>query len=376
MTKSAADWSELEIFARGPVVVFRWQNLPGWPVEYVSPNADEVFGYSADQFLRGDAVYAELIHPEDIERVSAEVAEGAASAEGTFVHKPYRITRADGSTRWLYDMTHVIRDNNDTEPTHFLGYVVDITKQIDAENQHHALELKLLQTQKLESLGILASGVAHDFNNFLTGILGEIDLIRFELGAEPTTISRRITGIETLAVQAAELTKQLLTYSGARQNPPQLVKLDDLVREVVSMLGTVIASNATVELNLDAVQSIVVDRTQVIQVVMNLLTNASEALEGKPGRIVIRLSEIDGLKPHRRSICLTVEDTGCGMSKEIQSRLFDPFFTTKSSGRGLGMSAVQGILRAHGGEIHVESVPNEGTKFLVCLPTDTPKPAK
>jgi len=371
MPKSTADWSENEIFARGPVVVFRWQNLPGWPVEYASPNAAEVFGYSAEQFLSGDAVYAELIHPEDIKRVSAEVVEGTKSASSTFVHEPYRITRADGSTRWLYDMTHVIRNDAETAPTHFLGYVVDITKQIEAENQHHALELKLLQTQKLESLGILASGVAHDFNSFLTGILGEIDLLRFDIAPENTAIARGISSIETLAMQAAELTKLLLTYTGERQNPPQSVKLGELVKEVLSMLGTVMASNATVELNLSPVHAIVVDRTQIIQVVMNLLTNASDALEGKPGRIAIGLSEID--EPETEQLIrLTVEDSGCGMSKEVQSRLFDPFFTTKDTGRGLGMSAVQGILRAHGGDISVESIPGKGTKFIICLPIHPP----
>lgn len=362
-----SNWNELELFARGPVVVFRWRNEPGWPVEYVSPNAAEVFGYTAKQFLDGDVVYANLIHPDDLQRVSEEVMTGGGDASGSFVHKPYRIRHANGATRWLYDMTHVIWPEGASSPSHFLGYVVDITKQIEAENERHALQLKLLQTQKLESLGILAGGVAHDFNNFLTGILGEAELARMKLGNDHPEVAKRLASIETVALRAAEVTQQLLTYTGKRQNPPQPVRLDKVIREVVDMLGTVLSRGATLNLQLDPVRPIVADRAQMIQIVMNLLTNASDALQGKPGQIDVRLVEAED-PSGQVSLRLSVADTGCGMTPEVQSRLFDPFFTTKDSGRGLGMSAVQGILRAHGGDIAVESIPGKGTRFHVTLP--------
>lgn len=368
MKNSSAHWSELEIFARGPAVVFCWRNSPGWPVEYASPNVTEVFGYTAERFIDGTVTYAEVIHPEDVDRVTSEVNEGVDRAVGTFVHTPYRIVHADGSARWLYDMAHIVYAEGSVEPTHFIGYVVDITKQIDAEVNQHALEVKLLQSQKLESLGLLASGVAHDFNNFLTGILGEIDLVRLNDGDQESNTARALTMIETLALRAAELTRLLLTYTGERKDPPQPVKLDELVREVIDMLSTVLASNASVELDLSPVEPIVADRAQITQVVMNLLTNASEALEGKPGRIGISVAEGHDPKSQRPFIRMIIEDSGCGMTKKTQSQLFDPFFTTKSNGRGLGMAAVQGILRAHGGDVTVESVLGEGTKFVICLP--------
>lgn len=364
-----SNWNELELFARGPVVVFRWINDPGWPVEYVSPNAAEVFGYTAQQFLDGEVVYASLVHPDDLERVSAEVSQGGQEPSGSFGHKPYRITHADGTTRWLYDMTHVVRVEGIAEPTHFLGYVVDITRQIEAENERHTLQLKLLQTQKLESLGILAGGVAHDFNNFLTGILGEAELARMRLGSDYPDVAKRLESIETVALRAAEVTQQLLTYTGKRQNPPQPVKLDEVVQEVLDMLGTVLSRGAKIELHLDPVRAIIADRAQMIQIVMNLLTNASDALYRGVGVIDVRVCEIDDPANGRPCIRLSVADNGCGMTPDVQARLFDPFFTTKDTGRGLGMSAVQGILRAHGGDIAVESIPGKGTRFHVTLPT-------
>ncbi len=372
MSYSSTDWSEREIFARGPVVVFRWRNQPGWPVEYVSPNAGEVFGFSPQQFLDGEVVYGDLIHAEDLEQVAAEVEEGSKNFATSFVQSPYRILRADGEIRWLYDMAHIIRETPDGEPTHFLGYVVDITKQIEAENQRHELQLKLLQTQKLESLGILASGVAHDFNNFLTGILGEAELALLNLGVDRDEVERGLRSIDTLATRAAEVTRQLLTYSGKRQDSVRPVKLDVVVREVADMLGTVISSNAVLEMRLDNVPEIIADRTQIVQIAMNLLTNASDSLDGKPGRIAVSVSEVPNKKPGKTFVRLTVTDTGCGMSEDVRARLFDPFFTTKHTGRGLGMSAVQGILRAHGGHIEVESSPGIGSSFHVILPQSPP----
>ncbi len=364
MHNASNHWDERELFERGPVVVFRWKNEHGWPVANVSPNAAEVFGYAPEQFLTGEVVYGTLVHPDDLARVWKEVAEG--SVLESFVHEPYRITHADGGVRWLHDVTYVIRPNPAEEPTYFLGYVVDITKQIEAEAQRHALELKLLHTQKLESLGLFASGVAHDFNNFLAGILGEAELAKLALSGPQEDVEMGLDNIITLAVRAAELTQQLLTYTGERHQSFQPVRLDVVVEEVIKMLGTVLSRHAALDVQLQQVPAIQADRTQMVQVVMNLLTNASDALDKAAGRITVEVStaEIRG----RAGVQLCVADTGCGMDEEVRSRLFDPFFTTKETGRGLGMSAVQGIVRAHHGQIFVESVPGKGTRFILTFP--------
>ena len=369
MPNGSNNWDERELFERGPVVVFRWKNQDGWPVANVSPNAAEVFGYTPEQFLNGEVVYSTLIHPDDVERVGREVAEG--SALRSFIHEPYRIRRIDGGIRWLHDVTHVIRPEAGGDPTHFLGYVVDITEQIEAEAQRHALELKLLQTQKLESMGIFATGVAHDFNNFLAGILGEAELAQLCLKDQPAEAARGLQNIITLAIRAAELTQQLLTYSGKRQHPSQPVRLDQIVEEVTRMLSSLISKSATLELQLDEVATIQADRTQMVQVVMNLLTNASEALQSQPGHI--RVGVTNTTFRGGPGVRLSVSDTGCGMTEGVRERLFDPFFTTKDTGRGLGMSAVQGIVRAHSGQIIVESIEGEGTRFIITFPASTPE---
>jgi PAS domain S-box-containing protein len=371
---------ERAIFVRGPVVVFRWRNEPGWPVEYVSPNATEVFGHSPAAFSSGAVPYASLIHPDDAERVGREVGEASASDAGSFVHQPYRVRHADGRTIWLYDFTHVLRDESGAV-THYLGYVIDITPRIEAEEQARELERRLLHAQKLESLGLLAGGVAHDFNNLLTGMLGQASLARRRLSGSPSPAAEAVEQIEHLARRAADLTRQLLAYSGRGSFVIEPVDLGDVVREIVDMLGVAVPRNATLRLDLAAgLPTIDADRTQMHQIAMNLLGNAGEALGGAPGRVTLRTFVEECTEERLRDVyartdrapgayvVLEVEDTGCGMQEDVRARLFDPFFTTKGAGRGLGMSAVDGIVRGHAGLLHVASEPGRGTTFRVLFP--------
>jgi PAS domain S-box-containing protein len=383
----ADEFDERAVFVRGPVVVFRWRNAPGWPVEYVSPNAVEVFGWSAESFVRGEVSYADLIFSEDAERVAREVDEASASAVSSFVHEPYRVRHRGGSVHWLYDFTHVLR-GPDGRATHYLGYVIDITDRIEAEAQARELERRLLHAQKLESLGVLAGGVAHDFNNLLTGILGQASLARRQLAGSESPALESIEQIELLARRAAELTRQLLAYSGRGSFVLEPVDLGEVARELVAMLGVALPKNASLTLELAPTLSPVhADRSQMQQIAMNLLTNAGEALGGTPGRVVMRtyVEECDEARlrevyerPERapgRYVVLEVADTGCGMDEGVRRRLFDPFFTTKGAGRGLGMSAVLGIVRAQAGLVHVESEPGRGTTFKVLLPATVAEPA-
>lgn len=370
---------ELAVFAHGPVVVFRWRNAPGWPVELASPNALEVFGHSSEDFVSGRVPYASLIFDEDMVRVAREVAEASASDAESFVHAPYRVRHADGSTRWLHDVTRIER-GPDGVPTHFLGYVVDVTLRIEAEEQARELERRLLHAQKLESLGVLAGGVAHDFNNLLTGILGHASLARRQLPDGDERTSESLEQIELLARRAAELTRQLLSYSGRGSFVIEPVDLGEVVEETVAMLGVAVSRTTTLVVerapNLPRIEA---DRTQIQQIAMNLLTNAGEALEGRAGKVTLRLFSTPlpalDVPAATREVILEVEDTGRGMDAGVRERLFDPFFTTKGTGRGLGMSAVLGIVRAHRGRIEVRSVPNAGSIVVVAFPAiDAPRP--
>lgn len=380
-----SDFSELALFAAGPVVLFKWRNDEGWPVEWVSPNVESVFGYTAKQFTSGAISYRECIHKSDVARVEAEVDVAFENNVIELIHEPYRIWRSDGTLRWLQEMTHLRRA--DGEVTHFVGYVVDITDGLEARQRQHMLELELLHAQKLESLGVLAGGVAHDFNNLLTGILGEASLLSRALGDALPDAAASVRQIETLATRAADLTQQLLAYSGKSRFVVQPLDLSLLLREISQMLKVVISKKAVLALALEeGLPPIMADRTQLQQIAMNLLTNASEALTDEAGLIQVtttaeelsaeRLANIYDA-PHLSPgtyVVLEVSDDGCGMSEDVLEKLFEPFFTTKAQGRGLGMSATLGIIRSHKGAMRVDSKPGRGTTFTLLFPASSEQP--
>jgi len=255
----------------------------------------------------------------------------------------------------------------------------DVTAEREAERERQQLETQMLQAQKLESLGILAGGIAHDFNNLLAGILGNADLV-LKLAAPDSEMREPLLDIVEASRRAAELTNQMLAYSGRSRFVVGAIDLRRLTEETRQLLSAVITKNARVELDLDPVPLIEGDPTQLRQVVMNLITNASDALESTGGtiRVSTRVVEVtaDQLAEHQlgddlepgRFVSLEVSDTGAGMDPATTARIFDPFFTTKFTGRGLGLSAVLGIVRAHHGAIRVESKAGHGTSIRLLLP--------
>jgi PAS domain S-box-containing protein len=389
MTTAPLPVDEREIFTSGPVVVFKWRNAPGWPVEYCSRNVLDIFGHSADAFVSGSIAYSDLIHPDDLERVGGEVAHASESGAVDFTHLPYRIKRPDGQIVWLHDHTHVIRDGSGAV-THYHGYVFDVTAQVEAEEANRSLQQQLLDTQKLESLGLLAGGLAHDFNNVLTGILGHANLARRALERGATEESLESIGqIEGLSLKVAELCNQLLAYSGRGRFVVQPLDLASVVRELAGMFQVAISKKAALELELaEDVPAVSGDQTQIQQILMNLITNASESLGDEPGRITVRLRlrdcDADALSDLVSGstqldpgtyVSLSVEDTGSGMNPETRARLFDPFYTTKFTGRGLGLAAALGIMRGHQGAIRLRSEAGQGSCFELLLPPSDGTPA-
>jgi PAS domain S-box-containing protein len=252
----------------------------------------------------------------------------------------------------------------------------DITERRKAEEA-------LRQSQKLESLGLLAGGIAHDFNNLLTAIVGNLDLACWNL-PEESPARAYLDNAGTTVEKASDLTKQLLAYSGRGRFLVKAQDLNAVVQEMVQLLKVSISKRADLHLDLEpGLPAVEADLAQLQQVVMNLVTNASEALEGKDGFIRISTRSVDldenaiqaefpsqDLVPGR-FVMLEVEDTGCGMNPEVQSRIFDPFFTTKDSGRGLGLSAMHGILRGHRGGIAIRSKVGKGSSLRVHFPAST-----
>ena len=258
--------------------------------------------------------------------------------------------------------------------------VTDITERKWAEEKRLQMERQMQQTQKLESLGVLAGGIAHDFNNLLTIILGNASLALDEMPpASPARDS--LKAIEATSLRAAELCRQMLAYSGKGRFVIENIRMNDLIGEMISLLKASISKKAILNLNLkEPLPPLRGDPSQIRQVLMNLVFNASEAIGEHGGVITIStgmmecsnedISEIylDDNLTEGLYVWLEVSDTGCGMDHETQRRIFEPFFTTKFTGRGLGLSAVLGIVRGHKGALKVYSEPGRGTTFKVLFP--------
>ena len=261
-----------------------------------------------------------------------------------------------------------------------IAFFRNISARRRAESERQAFERKLLETQKLESLGILAGGIAHDFNNLLTGVLGNASLARLDAG-EDSPLQPYLEQIEVAAVRAADLCRQMLAYSGKGSFVVHRLDLNAVVEETAKLLKISISKKAVVCYELaSGLPPVVGDITQIRQVIMNLVLNAAEAVGERSGHIWVTTSLLEaslklpdnaqfpGSLGAGAYICFEVRDDGLGMTPETQARIFDPFFTTKFAGRGLGLAAVQGIVRGHKGQLLVQSEPGKGTRFRVYLP--------
>jgi len=298
-----------------------------------------------------------------------------------------RIRRKDGTERWTSVHGVPIRDQRDEVIASFVAFP-DITERKEAETKRAQLEAQIQQSQKLESLGVLAGGIAHDFNNLLMGILGNAGLALMDV---PTGSPAResLSGIETAALRAKELTSQMLAYSGRGRFVIEVVDLPDVVEGMMHLLEVSISKSVVLhtDFSLQA-PPVEADITQLRQIVMNLITNASEAIGDKSGvinlvtgathcdRECLRATYLDEDLPEGMYTFLEVTDTGCGMDAETANRIFEPFFTTKFSGRGLGLAAVLGIMRGHKGAIRVKSEPGYGTSIRVLFPAADPAEVK
>ncbi len=256
----------------------------------------------------------------------------------------------------------------------------EMEERRQAEEQRRRLEAQVQHAQRLESLGVLAGGIAHDFNNLLASIMGYASLAAMDL-AESSPTRRSLDQVLIAAQSAADLTQQMLAYSGRGTFLLEPLNLTQLIEGVVRLLESTIPKKAELRLHLTAsLPSILADASQIRQVVMNLITNAAESLGDKPGSVDVttgvawveagRLPAADrgDPLPPGEYIYLQVADTGCGMDAKTVDRIFDPFFTTKFTGRGLGLAAVLGIVRGHHGSIQVDSRPGRGTTFTVMFP--------
>ena len=321
----------------------------------------------------GNHSWRDVLHPEDLDRVMATVA--AAIQDRKAYWTEFRHRRFDGQYQWVA-ATATTRFVNGEFVGH-IGIAVDIEET--RRNQQRALA-----NQKLESLGVLAAGIAHDFNNLLGSILAHSDLALQAIPDE-SPAHCYLSNIATVAVRASEIVRLLMAYAGHTDlDRFEPINLATLLTELVPLLQVSVPKSTVLSVhNAEALPIFRANAAQIRQVVLNLVVNASEALEGKPGivdlstsRAGLRPEDGDARPPELRGgdcVLLEVSDTGCGMTEETKARIFDPFFSTKYLGRGMGLAAVQGIVRGVGGVINVKSSPGKGSTFEVWLPCWNPK---
>ncbi len=356
-----------------------------------SPRWAGMLGYTLEEIGRGRKSFFDRVHPDDLPRVMADI-DHMENGMDHYAHE-FRMRAKSGEWKWILDRGKVVaRDPATGKPLRITGTHTDITARKLAEETADKLEQKMQETQKLESLGVLAGGIAHDFNNLLSVVLGNASLARLEAAETPANAAR-LESIITAAHRAAELCRQLLAYAGKGSFSLTRLSLNELITETTRLLELSISKQARLEFALTpAVPSIEADPSQLRQIIMNLVINASEALgENNAGTIRLATSVVTLPRPGAADsgpvaelapgeyVCMEISDTGCGMPPEVLARIFDPFFTTKFTGRGLGLAAVLGIVRTHQGALQVASTAGRGSTFRIYLPvsqaqTDHPFP--
>ena len=346
--------------------------------EFFSTGMKAMFGYEETDDVNLAFELDNSTHPEDVPQMLAD-RQAHFEQRAPVYRNERRIRCKDGQWKWVLSRGMVLSRDENGKPLRMIGTHTDITEHKQTEAQQRALEVQLRESQKMEAIGTLAGGVAHDFNNLLAAILGNLVLAREDLG-EQHPAQESLTEINRAAIRARQLVQQILTFS--RRQTQEMVRqpLTPLVEEALGLMRSLLPAGLKLVARLPAAGlPVLADSTQMQQVLMNLCTNAWQAMEGGAGDITVALREVrldasQGLQlgglASGAYACLSVADNGPGMDEATQQRIFEPFFTTKApgAGTGLGLAVVHGIVKAHRGVISLHSRPGEGARFDVYLP--------
>jgi len=349
---------------------------------YLSPACFSLTGYTSSELEKtGLSGLLQRVHPEDEEKVLrlVETLRHRAKEREWLGLVEIRFRHRDGQYRSLSDHLHVSYDSSG-EAVMLSGSVREVTQITHLEESMRILERKFQDSQKMAGLGLLASGIAHDFNNLMTVVLGNAELALLDCGGSD---EGALDEIKRTTLRAAELANQMLVYTGKTTVVVDNINLSSVVKEMGSLLDVSISKKVSIQYCLtDELPLIRGDISQIRQVAMNLITNASEAIGDRPGVIAISIHEVN-LRPGDRKnvfppghvldgqyVLLEVSDTGDGMNEEILQKIFDPLFTTKVSGRGLGLASLLNAVQRHNGAVEVKSEVGQGTVFCVYFPAE------
>ncbi len=362
-----------------PGLAYRCLNDEHWTMLFFSDEIERMTGYPAADFIN-NAVrsYASIIHPDDCAMVDRAVQAGVVA------HQPfemkYRLIRSDGVTIWVHEKGQGIYDPKG-DLVWLDGVIIDISRHIRAEEEQRTLQAQLLQSQKMELVGRLAGGVAHDFNNMLQTILGYSELSLAKVEAT-NPVHEELLEIRKAAIRSADLTRQLLAFARKQTANPKILDLNDTVSGMLKMLQRLIGEDIDLAwLPGHNLWPVKIDPSQLDQILANLAVNARDAI-ADTGKITIETENVSldssYCADHPEAlpgeyVLLAVSDNGCGMDTETLAQIFEPFFTTKEQGKGtgLGLATVDGIVRQNNGFVNVYSEPGQGTTFSIYLPSFT-----
>jgi PAS domain S-box-containing protein len=324
-----------------------------------------IFGVSRTAFKPTLETILERIHEADRARVRGSMLNIAAgSGDPKTLALDFRIVRPDGEVRWVHRDGEVVA-NEQGAIVGLFGTIQDVSEARETERQRQELELQLIHAQRMDALGTLAGGIAHDLNNTLVPVISLTKLVAKQLDAG----SRERASLE-IVMQAGDraraLVKQILTFSRKESPEKRIVDTTSFVADSLRMLRASLPSTIQLREVLPAVPRILADPSQLHQVIMNIVTNAAQAIGERSGTIVVELAALGS----EEFVRLDIVDDGCGMDDATLRRIFDPFFTTRpvGEGTGLGLAVVHGVVTSHGGTVKVASTPGSGTRFEILLP--------
>ena len=363
--------------AGGDVGIFDFDVESG--AVFCSPRLFEMFGSSpSSNPMRENPLqeFTERLHPDNAEAALATVRRSLSTGEQ--LDKTFRLRRRDETYGWFHVRSRSVEVNG---TVHFCGFVTDDTAKKEGERERAELEARLRHVHKLDTLGRLAAGMAHDLNNLLVPILGNAQLLANKLGAESTWMPH-VEDIVRAASRARDVVAKILLFGRPSEEPQKLVQVPAVVREALRFLQTSLPPNIELETAIDdRCRAVDGSPAELEQAVLNLLTNGVQALEPRGGslRVTVEPFVVDESFARRHPMALgpavriLVEDDGPGMTRETLDRAFEPFFTTKPVGKGsgLGLSIVHGIVSKHGGTVLAWSAANEGSRFEIYLPAQT-----
>ncbi len=377
---------ERDIFIGGDVVIFKWKDKISSPVEYVSPNVKKIFGYKPVKFLSGELLYSDVVLKSDRAQLKFELKKALKKKAHKITHQPYRVRKKDKSIIWLQDFTTLIRDKHG-KISHQVGYVVDITDKVQAEEELKEKQTQLAHAGRLSSLGEMATGVAHEINQPLSIIRVQAEVMRFAAKKGTLNYSEIAEDVEEIMEQvdrASTIIDRMREFARVEVKSESRIDLREPLNSSLAFFREQFKNhNIVLETDFRAnLPKVKVNHHSFEQIVVNFMTNARYAVDKRketagPNYIkhVLLSTRYD---EKEKNVIFEVRDNGIGMTKEERTRCLEPFFTVKdvADGTGLGLSIVHSIVKEFAGTIEIISKKNSGTTMRVLIPVNSKPPTK